>query len=136
MKNNLDFNYVDYKDTKDVFGAYLLNGAEYEGLYDIPVLEVDENIHLPSKLISYEKINHTEIKEYTYVHFYQQDYTFDGQYGIWNSLIQNRQFKRGFNLQKLNGVYAVICPDYSTYNDMPKVMQIWNVYRSRTTGYF
>ncbi|MGN1277781.1 MAG: DUF4417 domain-containing protein [Floccifex sp.] len=71
-----------------------------------------------------------------FVHFYQKDYTFDGKYGIWNSLIENRNYKKGFNLKKLDGFGAIICPDFSTYGDMPRVMQIWNVFRSRTVGYF
>lgn len=133
MKNN-HCNYLENKSIEDVFGAYLLDEAQYDGYYDIPVVDTPDNIHLPSKLVSYSKLNSEECDNYTYCHFYQKDYTFDGRDGIWNSLIQNTQFSKGFNLDKMNKVYAVICPDFSTYYDMPRVMQIWNVYRSRAVG--
>lgn len=133
MKNNHS-NYLENKSVKDVFGAYLLDEAQFDGYYDIPVVNTPDDIHLPSKLVSYSKLNSEECDDYTYCHFYQNDYTFDGRDGIWNSLIQNTQFSRGFNLDKMNKVYAVICPDFSTYYDMPRVMQIWNIYRSRAVG--
>jgi len=34
----------------------------------------------------------------------------------------------------MDRAYAVICPDFSTYYDMPRIMQIWNIYRSRAVG--
>lgn len=124
------------KNLKDVFGAYLLHGAYYDGFYDIPVLEKNDEINLPSKLVPYSKLNTIEYDNYLYCHFYQDDYVFDGLYGIWNSLLYNQQYKKGFNLEKFNKVYAIITPDYSLYCDMPRVLQIYNVYRSRTVGYF
>lgn len=133
MKNN-HCNYLENKSIEDVFGAYLLDEAQFDGYYDIPFVNSSMDIHLPSKFVSYSKLNKEECDDYTYCHFYQKDYTFDGKHGIWNSLIQNIQFARGFNLKKLSKVYAVICPDFSTYYDMPRIFQIWNVYRSRAVG--
>lgn len=131
---------IPQKNVNDIFGAYLLEGAKYdrECEYDIPFIDVPKNIELPRNLVSYNKVNKINAidRENMYVHFYQKDYTFDGKYGIWNSLIQNENHKRGFNLSKIDGFGAVICPDFSTYSDMPRVMQIWNVFRSRTVGYF
>lgn len=126
------------KSYKDVFGAYVVDGAEFdlECGYDIPFTNVPDVVELPDYLISYQKIGESSKKGRTYCHFYQDDYTFDGQYGIWNSLVFNRKFKKGFNLEKLSNVDGIICPDYSNYYDMPRVMQIYNVYRSRAIGYF
>ncbi len=86
------------KNLKDVFGAYLLNGAHYDGFYDIPILEKNDGIDLPSKLIPYSKLNAIQKENHLYCHFYQDDYVFDGLYGVWNSLLYNQQYKRGFNL--------------------------------------
>lgn len=136
MNINHSRKFKENKNLKDVFGAYLLNGAHYDGFYDIPVLEKNDKIELPSKLVSYSKLNTIEDDEYVYCHFYQDDYVFDGLYGIWNSLLYNQQYKKGFNFEKLNKIYAVITPDYSLYCDMPRILQIYNVYRSRVVGYF
>ena len=64
------------------------------------------------------------------------DQKFDGPKGIWNGLRDTEKFKRGFNLSRLDGATAIITPDFSLYLDMPRAMQIWNVYRSRTVGYY
>lgn len=34
------------------------------------------------------------------------------------------------------GAQAIISPDFSLYLDMPRVMQIWNIYRSRAFGFY
>ncbi len=62
------------------------------------------------------------------------DYRFDGNYGIWNNMNSYLHFKKGFNYKKMENFYAIICPDYSLYGDMPRIMQIWNIYRSRAVG--
>ncbi|MBQ6493724.1 MAG: DUF4417 domain-containing protein [Erysipelotrichaceae bacterium] len=124
-------------DIKDVFGAFLLEGSQFsKGMYDMPV--VKSNIDdLPKQLISYSRVGKGQlaIPPGTALHFYVYDYLFDGEYGIWNSLIRGTEFKRGFNLQKLQGFDYIIVPDFSLYLDMPVAMQIWNIYRSRVVAY-
>lgn len=123
-------------DKKDVFGAFLLEGASYSGKYDMPV--VQSNIdNLPEHLESYQKAGRKDkaIIPGTALHFYVFDYIFDGEYGVWNSLIRGVEFKKGFNLDKLEGYESIIVPDLSLYGDMPLSMQIWNVYRSRVIAY-
>ena len=124
-------------DIKDVFGAFLLEGAQFsKGMYDMPVVKsnVDD---LPKQLISYQRVGNSRlsIPPGTALHFYVYDYIFDGEYGVWNSLIRGIEFKRGFNLQKLQGFDYIIVPDYSLYLDMPVAMQVWNIYRSRVVAY-
>lgn len=131
MKHSLEFK----KDYKDVFGAYMLVGAEYDvEHYDIPYVDVKDDIVLPEKLISYSKVKQADSNSNVFVHFYQDDYIFDGTYGIWNALLYDNQFKKGFNFDKLKNVKGIICPDYSVYGDMPKDQKIWNVGRSRRIG--
>lgn len=124
-------------DKKDVFGAFLLEGARYsKGKYDMPI--VRSNIdNLPMYLESYQKIGWKDniIMPGTAVHFYVFDYIFDGEHGIWNAFIRGVEFKKGFRLDKLDGYDCIIVPDFSLYGDMPVAMQIWNVYRGRVIAY-
>ena len=128
-------NYELKKNLKDTFGAYLLDGAVFDGYYDFPVI----NVHLnrePKALIPYSKLVSTTIEPGSFCHFYEFDYIFDGRDGVWNSLIQGNEFKRGFNFNKIKNLQGVVSPDYSLYMDMPRCMQIWNIYRSRTVCYY
>ncbi len=121
---------------KDVFGAFLLEGAQFAGKYDMPV--VKSNIDdIPHYLSSYKYNCRSNLVIYpkTALHFYNFDYVFDGEHGVWNSFVRGIEFKKGFNLSKLNGYEYVISPDYSLYLDMPVSMQIWNIYRSRVITY-
>ena len=131
MKYSLEFK----RDYKDVFGAYMMNGADYDvDHYDIPYVDVIQDVVLPDHLIPYSKVDRSDPDKNVFVHFYQDDYIFDGTYGIWNALLYDRQFKKGFCFEKLKNVKGIICPDYSIYGDMPKDQKIWNVGRSRRIG--
>ena len=124
-------------DIKDVFGAFLVENAQFsKGKFDMPVVRsnIDE---LPTSLFSYQKVGKKklELPAKTALHFYVYDYIFDGEYGVWNALIRGSEFARGFNLEKLEGFDYIIVPDFSLYMDMPIGWQIWNVYRSRVVAY-
>lgn len=124
-------------DIRDVFGAFLIENATFtHGKFDMPI--VKSNIDsLPTSLVSYQKIGkkRLDLPPQSALHFYNYDYVFDGEHGIWNSLIRGVSFTNGFNLEKLRGFDYIIVPDYSLYLDMPIAWQIWNVYRSRVTAY-
>ena len=124
-------------DIKDVFGAFLLEGARYAGKYDMPVVKSNVD-KIPEHLESYQIAGRKEKKilSGTALHFYIYDYIFDGEQGVWNSLVRGVEFKRGFNLKKLEGNDYIIVPDLSLYGDMPLVvMQMWIVYRARAIAY-
>ncbi|MCR4609787.1 MAG: DUF4417 domain-containing protein [Eubacterium sp.] len=105
---------------KDVFRAFLVKNANYEGFLEIPSIVYGD--YKPQKLISFSKcISSTDYK--CWVHFYEDDASFER---IWN------------NPQKylpiLKRYAGVISPDFSLYRDMPLVMQFWNIYRNRAIG--
>ncbi len=105
---------------KDVFHAFLVKNARYEGFLEIP--SISYGCYKPKRLISFSKcISSTDYE--CWVHFYEDDAAFER---IWN------------NPQKyltiLKRYAGVICPDFSLYRDMPLVMQFWNIYRSRAIG--
>ncbi len=132
---NLSLATVTQRNPKDVFGAYMLKNAEFDiNNYDIPFVDIPEDIKLPVRLVSYSKIGTEKLDKNVFIHFYQDDYIFDGFYGIWNSLLYNHQTIKGFSLDKLKNVGGIICPDYSLYGDFPESLKIWNTYRSRAIG--
>lgn len=105
---------------KDVFHAFLVENATYDGFLEIPTIEY--GIYKPKKLISFSKcISSTDYE--CWVHFYEDDAAFER---IWNNPKKYLPI-----LKKFAGV---ITPDFSLYRDMPLVMQFWNIYRNRSVG--
>lgn len=110
------------KSCKDVFNAFLVTFARYAGLYEFPC--IDPAYEIPNKLISFSKCLSTN--DYNqWVHFYEYDYLFER---IWKNPERYLEILRRFN--------GVILPDFSLYRDMPFVMQLWNIYRSRAIGHW
>lgn len=102
---------------KDVFRAFLVKNARYEGDLEIPCIEAEDQ--LPTRLILFSKA--IGGKDYAaWVHFYEDDVSFER---LWN---QPNKY-----LPILKKYAGVISPDFSVYRDMPLVMLEWNVYRSR-----
>mgnify|MGYP000529161396 FL=1 len=107
---------------KDVFHAFLVKDARYEGDLEMPCIESEDVV--PNDVIKFSKA--VRSKEYdNFVHFYEDDVNFER---IWNN--SNRYLPI---LRKFDGV---ITPDFSLYRDMPLVMQQWNTYRSRAIGHW
>lgn len=106
----------------DVFNAFLVNNATYDGLFDIP--RIIPTQYIPNKVIAFSKA--LSCNDYNqWIHFYEDDSKFER---IW------RQPKRYLNLLKrFNGV---ILPDFSLYRDMPFALQVSNIYRSRAIGHW
>lgn len=107
---------------KDIFHAFLVENANYDGEWEIPRL-IREN-KKPEKLLAFSKAKRS--KNYNaWIHFFEDDVIFER---IWNSP------KRYLSI--LSRFKGVITPDFSVYRDMPLVMQYWNIYRSRAIGYW
>lgn len=123
------------KGCKDNFQAFMVKDAIFDGYYDIPYIPQVSNFEIKT-LISYDNtLNHSYVFGEV-VHFYIDDQKFDGPKGIWSGIKNKETYKRGFNFQRFYGATAIISPDFSLYLDMPRCMQIWNVYRSRAVGYY
>ena len=110
------------KGCRDVFNAFLVSTASYEGLFEFPVIKpcntIPERIIVFSKAIS--SVHHKQ-----WVHFYEDDYLFER---LWRNPEKY--------LSILSRFEGVILPDFSLYRDMPFVMQLWNIYRSRAIGHW
>ena len=105
---------------KDVWNAYLVSDAHYAGTLEFPVLQ--PTYWIPNRLISFSKaISSKDFNQW--VHFYEDDHLFER---IWRNPKRYLPILKRFN--------GVILPDFSVYRDMPFVMQLWNIYRSRAIG--
>ena len=103
----------------DVFHAFLVENAEYDGKYELPVIKTSNLI--PNKVIPFSKAMSKDWKDFDcWVVFYEHDVRFER---LWNN-------PRAY-LQKLKKFKGIISPDFSIYRNMPLCMQIWNTYRSR-----
>lgn len=110
------------KGCKDVFNAFLVSTAKYAGLFEIPCIEPCNEV--PRRIIAFSKA--ISSKDYEqWVHFYEDDHLFER---LWNN---PRKY-----LPILKRFQGVILPDFSLYRDMPLVMQLWNIYRSRAIGHW
>ena len=107
---------------KDVFNAFLVATATYAGIFEFPVIRI--SCCIPKRIIAFSKA--ISCKDYDqWVHFYEDDCSFER---LWNNPCKY--------LSILKRYQGVILPDFSLYRDMPFVMQLWNIYRSRALGHW
>ena len=121
---------------KDVWNAFMLDGSTYSD-NDIPMCPTTAT-DLPKDIITWEetkaiykkhRINgDLSFKHSAYVCWYIDDYKFDGPRGIWHDC--------NFALKVLHHFAGVITPDFSTYQDFPEPLKIYNTYRMRAYGYW
>ena len=121
---------------KDIWNAYMCEGARFTES-DIPVCPTIVN-SLPTKIITWEeakqihKTMSRKNKNYhydAYICFYLDDYKFDGvRKGIWAQPV--------YALSIIAHFSGIITPDFSTYQDFPLPLKIYNTYRMRAFGYW
>ena len=63
-----------------------------------------------------------------YIHFYLDDFLFDGIHGIWFD------YNKAYEI--LKHFAGIITPDFSTYADFPLPLKWWNFYRMRAFGFW
>ena len=113
---------VQRKSCKDVFNAFLVSLATYAGLFEFPCIR--PTYVVPERMLPFSKA--LSCHDYNqWVHFYEDDFLFER---IWRN---PRKY-----LEVLQRYEGVILPDFSLYRDMPLVMQLWNIYRSRAIGHW
>lgn len=107
---------------KDVFRAFLVKNATYDGSLEMPCIKSIDAV--PNKLIVFSKAIRS--KDFNgFIHFFEDDVYFER---IWNQPNKYLPILKRFD--------GVITPDFSLYRDMPLVMQEWNTYRSRAIGHW
>ncbi len=121
---------------KDIWNAFMCKDAIYSKR-DIPYCPTKVTA-LPKRIITWEEAKTTYKKEYrkdhhfkisAYVCFYIDDYRFDGiRTSIW--------FYPKNALRILKHFIGIITPDFSTYQDFPYPIKLYNTYRMRAFGYW
>ncbi len=108
----------------DVFHAFLVENAEYDGRIELPCIKTSDKI--PSRLIPFSKAMERNTVDFNqWVMFYEHDKKFER---LWN--------KPRAYLDKLKRFNGIISPDFSLYRNMPLVMQEWNTYRNRALAHW
>ena len=121
---------------KDIWNAFMVCGANFSA-NDIPICPtIVKNI--PKYLISYtqaktifnkrKKAGDKDFFENAFVHFYIDDYKFDGKSGIWVGYGKSEEILQHFA--------GIITPDFSTCADFPEPLKVYNTYRMRAFGYW
>ena len=124
------------KGCRDVWNAFMCEGASYSR-NDIPLCPTTAE-NLPDGIIPWDEAKHTyknalargDIGFFcnSFVCFYLDDYKFDGPRGIWHD--------SAFALKVLRHFAGVVTPDFSTYQDFPEPIKLYNTYRMRAFGYW
>lgn len=120
----------------DIWNAFMCEGAKFSN-YDIPFCPTTATT-LPERIILWEEAKRlyknalarkdADFFYDTFVCFYTDDYKFDGVRGIW--------YNSSYTLRVLRHFAGVITPDFSTYQDFPEPLKIYNTYRMRAFGYW
>ena len=124
-------------DCRDVWNAFMVKESTFSknGIPFCPTTAKE----VPQDLVSYTEartIYNRQMKHgnknffvNTFVHFYQDDYKFDGaRCGIWVAPWRTEKILRHFA--------GIITPDFSTCLDFPFPWKIFNTYRMRAFGYW
>ena len=122
------------KGCKDIWNAYMCIGVSYSK-NDIPFCPTTATVP-PARIIMWDEAKSIYKKAHSrgdckfkfdaFVGFYLDDYRFDGPYGIWHNSASALKILRHFS--------GVITPDFSTYQDFPEPLKIYNTYRMRAFG--
>ena len=108
--------------TNSAYNLELFNEHLAEGKYQMPIIYNDNFIPSNIKGFNYAK---TSKDKNIGIHFYVDDYQFER---VWNNPEDY--------IDILSEYECIFSPDFSLYMDMPYVMKIWNVYRSRLIGQY
>ncbi len=93
------------------------------GTYDVPVLQPTQLSSLPADIIGFNYAKSCKDPTDRGIHFFLDDYQF---VRLWN---------RPNDYISLLGKFKCVCtPDFSTYTDFPRAIQIYNHYRKHWLG--
>ena len=108
----------------DGFNPELVEGAMFDGIFEIPHVPAPNDIILPNCMVPYTKMKYSNNPK-DFVVFYEHDIKFRDVITSVKDHIED--------FGKFSGI---VNPDCSLYRDMPLTLQISNVYMSRAIGYY
>lgn len=101
----------------------LVKGAEFDGIFEIPVIKRPKKIVIPQNLVPFSKMDKADRRTFA-VCEYENDSEF-------RDLLLNPDAY----IEILKQYQGFISPDCSLYRDMPLAIQITNIYRNIAIGY-
>ena len=124
------------KSCRDIWNAYMCEEASFSD-HDIPFCPTTAT-SLPTAIIPWDEAKHIYKNALArrdngffynaFVCWYIDDYKFNGPRGIWHD--------SKFALKVLSHFAGAITPDFSTYQDFPEPIKVFNTYRMRAFGYW
>ena len=108
----------------DGFKSELVNGATFDGIFEIPHVCAPKEIKIPLSVIPYSLRNRSQSHN-DFVHFYEHDTKFA-------EILTDVKY----HTAELSEFCGVITPDFSLYRDIPFANQISNTYFNRAVGYY
>lgn len=107
----------------DGFRPDLVEGAYFDGIFEIPHVPGPKEIIIPGEMVPFTKRKY-HTPDNAFIVFYEHDIKFR------DILTSTDKY-----LDELRNFAGVVNPDCSLYRDMPLTLQIANTYMSRAIGY-
>lgn len=108
----------------DGMNPELVEGAEFDGIFDIPIIHKPDRIIIPPGFVPFSKRD--SVSDFSYaVHFCEMDSTF-------SSILRDPWPY----IKDLARFSAILSPDCSVYRDATHISQLNNIYRNRALGFF
>ena len=109
---------------RDVFHAFMVQGARFEGEFDMPCIKGTQTV--PKGLVTFSEAMRESCRDFDcHVMFYEDDFRFER---FW---AQPRRYKA-----RLKRFAGAISTDYSTCTDFPGALKVWNTYRNLASGFW
>ncbi len=109
---------------RDVFHAFMVEGARFEGEFDMPCIDGTQEV--PRGLVTFSEAMSAGCRDFgSHVMFYEDDFRFER---FW---AQPRRYA-----DRLRRFAGCVSADFSTCTDFPGAMKVWNTYRDRATGFW
>ena len=119
LKDKLNLNFVD-----------LINKTICCGLYDIPKVLSPKHVNIDYLVLYSDKYEYNKTNN-TCVCFYEYDKVFDSKNGLFNAIYNNDVKLLNKYKERFNDVLYFISPDYSLCGDIPEIINIYNIFKSR-----
>ena len=103
----------------------LVSGADFEGIFEIPIIKKPDRIIVPKAIVPFSQTNKVSPSADIAIGFHEMDPQF--------AEVLISPADHAVTFAKYG---AVITPDCSLYRCAPLAVQITNVYRNRAVGYY
>lgn len=118
------------KDKLNLHFMNLINKTICVVLYDMPKLSSPKHINIDYLALYFDKYEYTKTNN-TCVCFYEYDKAFDYKNSLFNAIYYNDINLLNKYKERFKDVLYFISPDYSLCGDIPEVINIYNIFKSR-----